>query len=41
MPIKGEDDHKPVSYRIHHVCSANKPETIQRFRPRSPFITSN
>jgi hypothetical protein len=41
MPIKGEDDHKPVSYRMHDVCVADNSETIQRFRPRSPFITSN
>jgi DNA polymerase delta subunit 2 len=28
MPIKGEDDHKPVSYRIHDVCAADNSETI-------------
>jgi len=41
MPIKGEDDHKPVSYSFHYVCAADNSETVQRFRSRSPLITSN
>lgn len=41
MPIKGEDDHKPVSCRDHNVSLADHPEKIQRFRPRSITVTSN